>query len=162
MLKNLKLYYVFIALPFVSLLLGFMIFSDAVKSTVTGNPYPQINYTIITIIISGGVIVLFNARRLMREAKNMVEFSRAIHAKTDFAALQQMADSYTGELACISQMVATSGGRSISHQEQAALEHELANVHSHLNRRNALPSYLTGLLVAMGLLGTFIGLLATL
>ena len=31
-----------------------------------------------------------------------------------------------------------------------------------LNRRNALPQYLTGLLVGMGLLGTFIGLLATL
>ena len=59
-------------------------------------------------------------------------------------------------------MIASSGGRYISHQEQAAIEHELANTRAGLLRRNALPQYLTGLLVGMGLLGTFIGLLATL
>ena len=162
MLKNLKIYYVFVSLPFVMLLLGSAFFFGAIKSTITSNPHPQINYTIFVIILGGGIIILFNARRLMREAKAMAEFSGAIHAKTNSATLQEMADSYTGDLACLLQMVAASGDRSISHQEQAAFEHELANVHSRLNRRNALPSYLTGLLVGMGLLGTFIGLLATL
>lgn len=162
MLNNLKTYYIFVSLPFIALLIGAMVFLDAIMSTITNNPHPQINYTIFVIILSGGIIVIFNARRLMREAIAVVTFSRALHAKTDSASLQELSNSYTGDLACILQMVAASGNRSISHQEQAALEHELANVHSHMNRRNSLPNYLTGLLVGMGLLGTFIGLLATL
>ncbi|MDT8318280.1 MAG: hypothetical protein RQ824_09885 [bacterium] len=162
MLKQLKIYYIFVSMPFIALLFGAAIFSGAIKSTITSNPHPQINYTIFFIILSGGAIILFNARLLMREAKALAEFSKAIHAKTDLAALQEMAESYVGDIACLLQMVASSGGRSISHQEQIALEHELTNVNSRLNRRNSLPQYLTGLLVGMGLLGTFIGLLATL
>lgn len=162
MLKQLKIYYLFVASPFVLLLLGATIFLDAIKSTIETNPHPQINFAIFTVILFGGTIIIFNARRLINEARSLVEFSGAIHAKTDSTTLQDMADSYTCDIACLLQMVATSGDRSISHQEQAALEHELSNVHDRLNRRNSLPQYLTGLLVGMGLLGTFIGLLATL
>jgi len=162
MLKQLKTYYIFVSLPFVMLLIGSALFFDIIKATISRNPHPQINYAIFVIVLVGGVLIIFNSRRLMREAKALVEFSRAIRAKTDSVTLKEMANSYTGDLACILQMVASSGDRSISHQEQAALEHELANVRSGLNRRNALPQYLSGLLVGMGLLGTFIGLLATL
>ncbi len=162
MLKKLKIYYIFVSLPFVMLLFGAAVFFDGIIYTIETNPHPQINYIIFVIILGGGLIILLNARRLMHEARTIVDFSRTIHAKTDRATLQERANSYSGDLACITQMIATSGDRSISHQEQAALEHELANVRSRLNRRNALPQYLTGLLVGMGLLGTFIGLLATL
>ncbi len=162
MFKQLNIYYLFVSLPFILLLAGSVIFFDAIKSTINSNPHPQINYTIFVIILVGGVIVILNAGRLLREAKTLVGFSGAIDAKTDSATLQEIAYGYSCDVAYLLQMVATSGDRSISHQEQAALEHELANVHSRLNRRNALPQYLSGLLVGMGLLGTFIGLLATL
>ena len=162
MLKQLKIYYIFVSMPFIAVLLGSVIFYGAIKSTISTNPHPQINFIIFFIILSGGALILFNARRLMREAKALTEFAGAIHAKTDLTTLQEMADKYDCDIACLLQMIATSGDRSISHQEQAALEHELANVNSTLNRRNSLPQYLTGLLVGMGLLGTFIGLLATL
>ena len=85
-----------------------------------------------------------------------------VRANTDLATLQKMANSYTGDISYVLQMLAATGGRSISHQEQVAIEHELTNARTRLNRRNALPQYLTGLLVGMGLLGTFIGLLSTL
>jgi|GEM_PF-797881 len=162
MLKKLKIYYVFVSLPFVMLLIGAVAFFDGIKYTINRNPHPQINYIIFVIILVGGVVIILNSRRLMHEAKTIVDFSKALHAKTDLATLKEKTNRYTGILACITQMVAASGDRAISHQEQAALEHELANVRSRLNRRNALPQYLTGLLVGMGLLGTFIGLLATL
>jgi len=162
MLKQLKLYYVLISMPFVFLIGGSIKFFPAIKMTLDRNPHPQINYTIFVIILVGGIIILLNSRRLVREARALVEFAKALHAKTDQTSLRKLANSYTCDIACMLQMIATSGDRAISHQEQAALEHELANVHSRLNRRNALPSYLTGLLVGMGLLGTFIGLLATL
>lgn len=162
MFKQLKNYYIIITLPFALLLLGSVLFFDAIKATISSNPHPQINYTIFIIILVGGILIVLSARRLVREARSLVEFSGAIHAKKDAATLQEMANKYTGDLACILQMVAASGDRSISHQEQAALEHELGNTRARLTRRNALPQYMTGLLVGMGLLGTFIGLLATL
>ena len=162
MLKQLNLYFLFVTLPFALLLLGSTIFIDAIAKTITRNPHPQINYAIFVIILGGGIFILLNARRLVREARILVEYSAAIRAKTDTLALQEMTNRFVGDIACLLQMVAASAGRSISHQEQAAIEHELINTRARLTRRNALPQYLTGLLVGMGLLGTFIGLLATL
>ncbi|PLX85210.1 MAG: hypothetical protein C0614_04480 [Desulfuromonas sp.] len=162
MFKQLKIYYFFVSLPFVLLLTGATLFFDGIKVTITRNPHPQINYTIFAIILIGGVLVLLNTRRLVREARSFREFFRAVHAKIENSALQKLANSATGETACLMQMVAATEGRRISHQEQVAIEHELTNARSSLLRRNALPQYLTGLLVGMGLLGTFIGLLATL
>lgn len=162
MFKQLKIYYLFVSLPFVLLLLGSMVFFDAIKSTLTRNPHPQINYTIFIIILIGGTIILVNCRRLVREARALMTYSAALRAKTPAAGLQDLTSRLVGEIACVLQLMAASMDRSISHQEQAAIEHELTNAKTSLIRRNALPQYLTGLLVGMGLLGTFIGLLATL
>ncbi len=162
MFKQLKIYYVFVTLPFALLLIGATVFFEAIKSTILRNPHPQINYTIFVIILVGGVLIILNAHRLVREARALVDFTGAIRAKADTATLQEMANRYTADVSYLLQMVAASAGRSISHQEQVAIEHELSNARTRLNRRNALPQYLTGLLVGMGLLGTFIGLLATL
>jgi hypothetical protein len=162
MFKNLKYYYIVVALPFILLLTGSTVFYEAIRSTIIRNPHPQINYTIFCIILFGGVLIMLSVHKLMHEAEIIVEYSKAIHTKTDVATLQKMADNYSGDIAYLLQMVAASAGRSISHQEQASISHELANARTRMTRRNALPQYLTGLLVGMGLLGTFVGLLATL
>jgi len=162
MLKELRLYYVYVMFPFVLLLLGSVIFFDAIKGTVVRNPHPQINYTIFCIIIIGGLLIMRSVHQLSREARALAAFSEAIRAETDMATLQEMAIKFDGAIAYVLRMLAASGGRSISHQEQTAIEHELATAKTRLTRRNALPQYLSGLLVGMGLLGTFIGLLATL
>ncbi|PLY12952.1 MAG: hypothetical protein C0624_00250 [Desulfuromonas sp.] len=162
MLKQLKIYYLFVSFPFIMLIIGATAFWGAIAGTLDRNPHPQINYTIFVIIIVGGLLIIYNAILLMREAKVLKRFTAALHAKTDAATLKEMANSFDCEIACLVQMMANSTDRSISHQEQAALEHEVTNVHGRITKRNSLPSYLTGLLVGMGLLGTFIGLLATL
>ncbi len=162
MFKQLKIYYLFVSLPFVFLLTGAAVFFEAIKGTIQRNPHPQINYTIFVIIIFGGLFIILNAHRLVKEARALVEFSAAIRASRGAVALQEIAGRFTGDISYLLQMVAASSGRSISHQEQVAIEHELTNARARLNRRNALPQYLSGLLVGMGLLGTFIGLLATL
>jgi len=162
MLKQLKIYYLFVSFPFIMLIVGATAFWGAITGTLDRNPHPQINYTIFVIIIVGGLLIIYNAILLMREAKVLKSFSHALHAKTDSVTLKEMANSFDCEIACLVQMVANSTDRAISHQEQAALEHEVVNVHGRITKRNSLPSYLSGLLVGMGLLGTFIGLLATL
>ncbi len=162
MYKRLRIYYLYVSLPFVLLLLGAAVYFDAIKKTIISNPHPQINYAIFGIILVGGVLIIRSVFRLMHEARALSEFSAAVRDGTDLAALQGMAINYDGDIAYVLRMIAASGGRSITHQEQAAIEHELEKASSRLYGRNALPQFLTGLLVGMGLLGTFIGLLSTL
>ncbi|MDO9080438.1 MAG: hypothetical protein Q7U44_06515, partial [Desulfuromonadales bacterium] len=135
MFKQLKLYYVIVTLPLAMLLIGAAIFFDAIKGTIVRNPHPQINYTIFAIIFVGGILIILNVYRLVREARTIVEYSGALHAKTEVSVLQEMANRYTTDIACLLQMVAASTGRAISHQEQVAIEHELTNARARLNRR---------------------------
>ena len=162
MLKQLRIYYLYVILPFALLMLGAIAYFDAIKSTIVRNPHPQINYTIFVIILIGGTLIIRCSIQLMREARMLTSFSAAIRENTDLATLQEMAIKYDGDISYVLRMIAASGGRPISYQEQTAIEHELVKASSRLTRRNALPQYLTGLLVGMGLLGTFIGLLSTL
>ena len=162
MFKQLRMYYLYVILPFALLLVGAVSYFDAIKSTIIRNPHPQINYTIFVIIIIGGSLIIRCSIQLMREARTLTDFSAAIRNDTDLATLQDMAIAYDGDISYVLRMIAASGGRPISQQEQTAIEHELSKAGSRLTRRNALPQYLTGLLVGMGLLGTFIGLLSTL
>lgn len=162
MLKELRFYYFYVSLPYLLLLLGAVFYFDAIQATIMRNPHPQINYAIFFIIIVGGLLILRGTRKLMREAQKLSEFSNAIRAKADLATLQEMSINYDGDISYVLRMIAATGGRTISHQEQTAIEHELLKASTRLTRRNALPQFLTGLLVGMGLLGTFIGLLSTL
>jgi hypothetical protein len=162
MFKQLRIYYLYVSLPYVLLLLGAAVYFDAIKGTILRNPHPQINYAIFFIILVGGFLIIRSVKRLMTEALKLKEFSAAIRNKTDLATLQEMAINYNGDISYVLRMIAASGGRSISHQEQTAIERELVKAATRLTRSNALPQFLTGLLVGMGLLGTFIGLLSTL
>lgn len=162
MFKQLKIYYLFVTLPFALLLIGSAVFFNAIKGTIIRNPHPQINYTIFVIILVGGILILISVFRLMQEARNLKEFSDAVQDGTDLTTIQHLASGYTGDVSNVLQLIAASAGRSISHQEQAAIEHEQTNTRTRLQRRNALPQYLSGLLVGMGLFGTFVGLLSTL
>jgi len=162
MYKRLRIYYLYVALPFVLLLLGAAIYFDAIKKTIVSNPHPQINYAIFVIILVGGILIIRSVFRLMNEARALSEFSAAVRGGADLAKLQGMAINFDGDIAYVLRMIAASSGRSITAQEQAAIEHELDKAASRMYGRNALPQFLTGLLVGMGLLGTFIGLLSTL
>lgn len=162
MYKRLRIYYLYTAMPFILLLLGAAVYRKAIIKTIVSNPHPQINYLIFIIIIVGGVLILMSINKLMKEAKQLSDFTAAQRGGADQETLQAMALNCDADIAYVLRMVAASGGRSITHQEQIALENELHKAGSRLNSRNALPQFLGGLLVGMGLLGTFIGLLATL
>jgi hypothetical protein len=160
--NRLKIYYLYAALPFIVMLVGAFVFFDAIQKTITSNPHPQINYTIFVIIILGGVLILRNMQRLMAESRVLAQFSALQRSGADAKAIQEFSIDVDADIAYVIRMIAVSHGRQISHQEQVAIEHELDKVALRLNARNALPQFMTGLLVGLGLLGTFIGLLSTL
>ena len=163
MLKRLRIYYFYVALPFVALLTGAAIYHQQIARTITANPHPQINYAIFAIIIMGGMLILRGVHRLMQEVRALARFSDAVRSKMPQAELPEMTINLDVDIAYVLRMLAaTSKEKTITHQEQFALENELSKSRSRLASRTALPQFLSGLLVGMGLLGTFIGLLATL
>lgn len=162
MFKRLRIYYLYTALPFVVLLLAGAFYFEPVMKTLRENPHPQINYAIFAITLIGGILILMNAQRVLQEAAKLDEFSLAMRSGADASQLQSLALNYDVDIAYVLRMIAASRRRSISHQEQIALETELNKAGIRLSKRNALPQFLTSLLVGLGLLGTFIGLLATL
>lgn len=162
MLKRLRIYYFYAALPFVLLLLGAAVYHKVILKTLVDNPHPQINYVIFFITILGGILILLNVRRLLREASKLEDYTNAVQSGEGPAQLQDRTKAYDGDIAYVLRMMATSSGRSIAHQEQVAIDAELNSAGRRLTNRNALPQFLTSLLVGLGLLGTFIGLLATL
>ncbi len=162
MYKRLRVYYLYTALPFLILLIGAGLYHKAIAKTITTNPHPQVNYLIFVIIVIGGILILMNIAKLMQEAQRLGEFTEARRAGMKDDDLQEMTLNFDADIAYVLRMLAASSGRSISHQEQIAIETELHKAEVRLNSRNVLPQFLGGLLVGMGLLGTFIGLLATL
>ncbi|HPH05752.1 MAG TPA: MotA/TolQ/ExbB proton channel family protein [Methylotenera sp.] len=162
MYKRLRVYYLYTALPFVLLLLGAAIYHKAILKTITSNPHPQVNYLIFAITLVGGVLILLNIGKLMHEAKELAKFAVAKKEGTKVEELVEHALNCDADIAYVLRMMAVTTDRSITHQEQIAIETELHKASSRINSRNAIPQFLGGLLVGMGLLGTFIGLLATL
>lgn len=162
MYKRLRIYYLYTVLPFAFLLIAAFIYRSAIMKTISSNPHPQINYLIFIITLVGGVLILMSISKLVHEGKQLSDFSDAVRSGADPATLQTKALNYDADIAYVLRMIAASSGRAITHQEQIALESEIEKASKRLSSRNALPSFLSGLLVGLGLLGTFIGLLATL
>lgn len=162
MLKRLRIYYFYVAMPFAALLLGAAFYYDLIARTIISNPHPQINYAIFVIILLGGFLILRSVHRQMSEARALAAYSEAARSGMTAEELQQMAINLDVDIAYVLRMLAASSGRHISHQEQIAIENELEKARNRLGSRMALPQFLSGLLVGMGLLGTFVGLLATL
>ena len=162
MLKRLRVYYFYVALPFAALLLGATFYFDLIARTITNNPHPQINYAIFVIILLGGFLILQSVHRQMHEARALARYAQAVRSGMPVDELQQMAINLDVDIAYVLRMLAASSGRTVSQQEQIAIENELEKARNRLGSRMALPQFLSGLLVGMGLLGTFVGLLATL
>lgn len=162
MYKRLRIYYLYTALPFLFLLLGAAIFHKAIIRTLVTNPHPQVNYMIFAVTLVGGILILINIGKLMNEARELARFIGAKREAKPVEELLEMALSCDADIAYVLRMMAVSTDKSISHQEQIAIETELHKAADRINSRNAIPQFLGGLLVGLGLLGTFIGLLATL
>ena len=113
MFKRLRIYYFYVALPFIALLSGAAFYFDLIARTITANPHPQINYAIFAIILLGGFLILQSVHRLMQEAKALASFSEAVRSGTDAAALQKMAINIDVDIAYTLRMLAASSGRSM-------------------------------------------------
>lgn len=162
MYKQFRFYYLYTILPFALLMLTAFMYREVVWNTIKSNPHPQINYLIFLIAIGGGLLAIHCVVRLMREVRVFSDFISNLNAGTPPAELQKQALECDASSSYVIRMMAVTAYRTISQQEQIALENEVEKAAKRLASHHTLPSFLGGLLVGVGLLGTFIGLLATL
>ena len=165
-MKRFRIYYYYVAAPVLLMLLGCVVFFPQIKSTIDGNPHPQINYMIFFLIAITIVQVWLHVRRINREA---VVLNRFLHfiAKGDYNGAEQQLKADRQRVGRIDvglplhAVLQIRGGVVDSLTHRAVLE-EVERFRHRLQRRLVLTQYMSGMMVGMGLLGTFIGLLGAL
>lgn len=163
-MKRLQRYYYLVGVPLLLLALGTVVFFDEIASTVRGNPHPQINYIIFVLIAAGGLHMLQHVYRINREGRLLQQFTDRVKDEGSGEATRQWFKevSHQHDVGEVLELVLDTYGKPVGAVQHAALESELAHFKAQLQRRLLLAQFLSGLMVGMGLLGTFIGLLGAL
>lgn len=163
-MKQLQRYYYYVGIPVLLVVLGTVIFYDAIMSTVNGNPHPQINFVIFGLIASGCVMMCLHVFRINREGRLFQNFRRAVRdgaPNEDIAQMLAEADK-TNDVVILMELIQDMRGTAVNTVQHAAIESELERFSARQNRRLLLAHFMSGLMIGMGLLGTFIGLLGAL
>ena len=161
-MKRLKPYYFFVGIPIVFVLLGFAAFYDVVAGTMRGNPHPQINYLIFVLMAGGGAMMMHAVHRMNREGNFVQKFFLAAREGASPDVLREMVTGERFDVSNVLELLAETQHAPISDVQHAALEAEVHRFEARQNMRLYLPQFLSGAMVGLGLLGTFIGLLGAL
>jgi hypothetical protein len=161
-MKRLKPYYYFVGVPIVMVALGFVVFFDAVASTMRGNPDPQINYLIFISIALGAAMMVHAVHRMNREGAFLQRFFMAARDGAKADTLREMVKGERYDVSSVLELVAETQDAPISDLQHAAMESEIHRFESRQASRLFLPQFLVGTMVGLGLLGTFVGLLGAL
>jgi hypothetical protein len=163
-MKRLQLYYWYIGLPVLMVALGTVLFFDAIMSTVKGNPHPQINYIIFVLVAAGCYQMLAHVRRINREGKLFRQYRRMVQDEMSGEEVEVLLKDLGKEfdVAPLIQLIEGLRGTALTSVQHSAVESEMERFAARQSRRLILANFMGGLMVGMGLLGTFIGLLGAL
>ena len=163
-MKRLQLYYWYIGLPVLMVVLGSVLFFDAIMSTVKGNPHPQINYIIFVLVAAGCYQMLAHVRRINREGHLFRQYRRMVQNDISGEEVETLLKDLTKEYDVLPliQLIQGLRGTALSSVQHSAVESEMERFAARQARRLMLAQFMGGLMVGMGLLGTFIGLLGAL
>lgn len=160
MMRSLARFQWFAALPLVVVLTGFLIFWELVHFAATTNFV--LNGIILGVMMTGVVIMHAQIFRLRGEWGRLNVFYRRVTNGEEIGVVLEdpgIQDSEVGRvLSHISSGPLSVGNRSV----QAAVESQLDALAGILDSRQELAQFLVGFMIALGLLGTFIGILETL
>lgn len=169
MKRDLRKYFVLGAAPTAATVVGGVLFSGFVIHAIETNL--ALNLKILVTMAIGAVLMYWRMWQMWTEDKALRRFARVAQAREGegpVVAGQRMravleSRQFTGrDVRKVLQPVAQTGGRIRSRVDQAAIEAEIHSMKAELEARWEFPQFLVGFMVALGLLGTFIGLLETL
>ncbi|HEY4074598.1 MAG TPA: biopolymer transporter ExbB [Herbaspirillum sp.] len=159
-MKNLRNYYVLAAIPPLFMLAGGIMFRDFVLHAIHINPV--LNLFIIAVAVFGIGLIMYNLYRINWEYGKLMSFKAKVDAGESMDDLVLSTEYKGSEIGKVLVSVASTKGRLTSRIEQETIERSMAELHAHLEAKTEFPQFLTGFMIALGLLGTFIGLLETL
>jgi hypothetical protein len=146
--------------------LGSVYFQKEIMGTIEGNPHPQINYLILLLIVGGCLQMLGHVRRINREAQLIEDFSQSLLTSRNLQQAQELLQkdkaSQSHDVVEVLELVLHNFDTTIGGVQQTAIESEIERFHARQNRRLLLAQFMSGMMVGLGLLGTFIGLLGAL
>jgi hypothetical protein len=163
-MKRLNRYYLFVGIPVLAVVLGTIFFFDAIVGTVNGNPHPQINYIIFGLIVAGCYQMTMHVVRINREARHFYVYRKAVRSGASKEEIESLLEGATRhyDVELLMQLIEELRGKSLSSVQHSAIEAELDRFGARQHRRLMLSNFMSGMMVGMGLLGTFIGLLGAL
>lgn len=137
-----------------------MMFSEFVMGAIRGNVV--LNSCILLAGAYGAGLMLFRLFEVQREHRVLLRFGREAQSGINMKELleekwlaRRAVRRYAGHIAQIN-------GKLSSALDQDAIENELHAISADFDAKLELPNFLVGFMIALGLLGTFIGLLETL
>lgn len=121
-----------------------------------------INMSIILIATYGAVIIVLRMRSAQVDFRVIERFGREANSGKKMSDILQEPWLQGVYVRHYLAHIANTGGTLHSQIDQNAIENELHALQAEYNNRLEFPQFIAGFMVAMGLLGTFIGLLETL
>lgn len=121
-----------------------------------------INLGIIMAAVYGMILIMMRWHSAQQDFRVIERFGHEARAGTDMKTLLSQPWVNTRYVRHYLSHIANTGGKLSSQMDQNAIENELHALQTEFNNKLELPQFLVGFMVAMGLLGTFIGLLETL
>jgi hypothetical protein len=163
-MKRLQLYYWYLGVPVALVFLGAVVFWDAIMSTVEGNPHPQINYIIFLLVVVGCYQMMAHVRRINKEGSLFRQYRLMVDSGLPDAELEATLYDISKKYDVVSLMQLIQGlrGKPLSSVQHSAVESEMERFSARQTRRLMMSQFMGGMMVGMGLLGTFIGLLGAL
>ena len=133
---------------------------EFVATAVKGNTL--LNSLILLVGLTGTVLWILRLVNANRERLTLVRFETEVQAGASMTDLLE--EPWTKQRSCRGYLesVASTGGKLTSSLDQSAIDAEIEHLRGEFDSRMELPAYLVGFMIAMGLLGTFVGLLETL
>ena len=173
MRKNLKKYIILGAAPLAGTVIAGIIFRQWLVHTIESNV--AMNMKILISMFIGAALMYWRLWQMWREDKALIRFKQTVQSAgkgedpDDKAArsrkmmevLSSKAYAHL-DIRKVLEPVAATGGHIRSRVDQAAIEAEIHGMKAEMESRWEFPNFFVGFMVALGLLGTFIGLLETL
>jgi hypothetical protein len=161
-MKKIKSYYWYVGIPIAAVALGTVLFFDLIVETIQGNPHPQINYLIFALIGVGCVMMWQQVARMNKDARRIEGYYQLAITKAPAEALRAQLKGKRRDTDEVFEIITDLMGKRVSPVQHAALESELERYHAVQSRYLILPQFMSGMMVGLGLLGTFVGLLGAL
>lgn len=146
--------------PLILVLLTALTHLDFVLMAIAGNTF--LNACILVVGGLGSTLMILRIVDLNRERRVLYRFREEVTAGADMKALLEAPWMTERAMHRYLDNIAQTGGELSSALDQQAIETELHDLQGEFDSKMEFPGFLVGFMIAMGLLGTFIGLLETL